>query len=73
MNLFSQFGGCNSCLWILILLFIAASCNSDGIEGALSGCCTPVLIALIYSMWKNGTLGNLFCGNSNGGCGCQGN
>jgi hypothetical protein len=71
MNLFSQFGGCNSCLWILILLLIAASCSGNGIEGVLSGSCTPVLIALIYTMWKNGTLSNLFCGNSNGnGCNC---
>ena len=58
MNIFSSCGG-NSCLWILILLLLAASCSGNGIDGVLSGSCTPILIALIYSMWKNGTLSNL--------------
>ncbi|MDE6598323.1 MAG: hypothetical protein K2K60_06765 [Clostridia bacterium] len=70
MNIFSQCGG-NSCLWILILLLLAASCSCNGLEGVLSGSCTPVLIALIYSMWKNGTLSNLLCGNGSCGCGCN--
>lgn len=70
MNIFSQCGGTNSCLWILIvLLLIAASSNCNGLEGVLSGSCTPILIALIYSMWKNGTLSKLLCG-SGGSCGC---
>ncbi len=69
MNLFSNFGGCNSCLWILILLLIASACGGNGLEGVLAGSCTPILCALIYSMWKNGTLNNLFCGRS-GDCGC---
>lgn len=71
MNLFSSFGGCNSCLWILILLLIASGCSGNGLEGVLAGSCTPILIALLYSMWKNGTLNSLFCGGNNGcGCGC---
>ncbi|MBE7088893.1 MAG: chorion class high-cysteine HCB protein 13 [Clostridiales bacterium] len=70
MNLFSQCGG-NSCLWILILLLLAASCSGKCLDGILSGACTPVLIALLYTMWKNGTLSNIFCGNNcNCGCGC---
>ncbi len=68
MNLFSQCGN-NSCLWILILLLIAASVSDNGLEGVLAGSCTPILVALIYTMWKNGTISNLLCGN-NGGCGC---
>lgn len=69
MNIFSGCGcGSNSCLWILILLLIAASCSGNGIESVLSGCCTPVLIALLYAMWKNGTLSSIFCGNNNCGC-----
>ena len=47
MNLFSGCGN-NSCLWILILLLLAASCSGNGIEGVLpvaappysSLCCT---------------------------------
>lgn len=74
MNLFTSGCGCNSCLWILILLLIASSCSGNGLEGVLAGSCTPILIALIYSMWKNGTLNSLFCGNGGGcncGCGCN--
>ncbi len=70
MNIFSCGGGCNSCLWILILLLIASGCSGNGLEGVLAGSCTPILIALIYSMWKNGTLNNLFCGKDCG-CGCN--
>ena len=70
MNLFSGCGN-NSCLWILILLLLAASCSGNGIEGVLSCSFTTILIALLYSMWKNGTLSNLLCGNDgNCGCGC---
>ncbi len=68
MNIFSNCGG-NSCLWILILLLLAVSCSGNGLENILSGSCTPILIAIIYSMWKNGTLNNLFCGT--GGCNCN--
>ncbi len=72
MNIFSQCGN-NSCLWILILLLLAASFSGNSLENVLAGSCTPILIALIYSMWKNGTLANLLCGNGNGcGCGCNG-
>lgn len=70
MNLFSGFGGCNSCLWILILLLIASANSNNGLEGVLEGSCTPLLVAILYTMWKNGTLSNLL-GNGNGnGCGC---
>ena len=72
MNIFSNCGcGSNSCLWILILLLIAASCSGNGIDSVLSGSCTPVLVALLYTMWKNGTLSSIFCGNGNGGCSCN--
>ncbi len=72
MNIFSQCGG-NTCLWILILLLLAASVanGQNGLERALEGSCIPVLIALAYSMWKNGTLSRLLCGNSGCNCGCN--
>lgn len=70
MNLFSSCGT-NTCLWILILLLLGSSASGNGIEGVLSGSCTPILVALVYSMWKNGTLSNLLCGNGNCGCGCN--
>lgn len=71
MNLFSNCGCSNSCLWILILLLIASGASCDGLEGVLAGSCTPILIALIYSMWKNGTLSNILCGKQSCGCGCN--
>lgn len=72
MNIFSCCGN-NSCLYILILLLLAASAsNCNGLEGVLSGSCIPLLIALIYSMWKNGTLSSLLCnGGHSCGCGCN--
>jgi len=72
MSLFSNFGGTNSCLWILILLLLASAGSCGGLESVLSGSCTPILIALIYSMWKNGTLSSLLCGGGNSDCGCNG-
>ncbi len=71
MNIFS--GLCcsqNSGLWILILLLIAASASGESVERALSGASTPILIALLYTMWKNGTLSSIFCGNGSG-CNCN--
>lgn len=70
MNLFSNFCGSNSCLWILILLLIASAAGGNGLDGVLAGSCTPILIALIYSMWKNGTLKSLLTGNGSS-CGCN--
>ena len=70
MNIFSQFGGSNSCLWILILLLLALSFSGNSLCEILNGGCTPMLLALGYAMWRNGTLSNLLCGNGNGGCGC---
>lgn len=70
MNLFSGLGcSSNSCLWIILLLLIAAGCSGNGIDSVLSGSCTPILVALLYTMWKNGTLSSIFCGNC-GSCNC---
>lgn len=70
MNLFSQCCG-NSDLWMLIILLVLASCCGGGLENALSGSALPVTVALVYSMWKNGTLCNILCGNNGNGCGCN--
>ncbi|MCH5142692.1 MAG: hypothetical protein J1G07_03140 [Clostridiales bacterium] len=62
MNIFSSCGN-NTCLWILILLLLTAGFTGSSLEDVLSGSCTPILLALIYSMWKNGTLSRMLCGN----------
>ena len=71
MNLFSCCGGTNSCLWILILLLIASAYSDNGIQDVLEGSCTPLLLAVLYTMWKNGTLRNMLCGGNGNGCGCN--
>lgn len=60
----------NGSLWLLIILLILGSnvLNSR----ALSGCGWPLLIALAYCMYKNGTLGEILGRfGLNGGCGCN--
>lgn len=66
------FGG-NSALWILILLLLTANqrsgCGCD--NNAFSGCSTPILIALLFCLCRNGTLCSLLgCNNGDNGCGC---
>lgn len=59
----------NSCLWILIILLILGSSGNVFNSSVLSGCGLPILIALGYCAYKNGTLATIFGGN--GGCGCN--
>lgn len=55
----------NISLWVLIILLILGTNVLS--SNAFTGCGWPVLIALVYCMAKNGTLGSLL-GQS--GCGC---
>lgn len=69
MNIVS---GCNNniYIWILIAL-VALGSNGNNFNGIFSGCALPVLLALFYCMWRNGTLNALFGdANTNSGCGC---
>lgn len=70
---------CNSCttgnnggLWILILALVLSGQNIN-LENLLDGCGTPLLLALLYCTYKNGSLGNLvnslFGNNCSCGCG----
>ena len=59
----------NSCLWILIILLILGTCGNVFSSSVFSGCGWPVLVALLYCMYRNGTLGSLL-GRMGGGCGC---
>lgn len=67
MNLF----GGNNCLWTLIVLLILGTYGTNLINSrALSGCGWPLLAALLYCMYKNGTLSRIAEGIG-GGCGCN--
>ncbi len=55
----------NSCLWILIILLILGTCGNVFNSSVFTGCGLPILIALLYCMWRNGTLRTIL-----GGCGC---
>ena len=68
MNCFLQG---NSCLWTLIILLILGSTSGIFHSNVFTGCGLPILVALLYCMYKNGTLASLFKGMSCG-CGCNG-
>lgn len=60
----------NSCLWILIILLILGMGGNVLSSRIFCGCGVPVLIALLYCMYKNGALSNLFGSGSGCDCGC---
>ena len=69
MNCCTQ--GNNTTLWILIALLVLGSkdgCFSDGI---LSGCGLPIILALLYCLYKNGTLSAILTPSCGCGCGCN--
>ena len=51
MNIFSSCGN-NTCLWILILLLLAAGFTGNSLDDILSGSCTPILLALLTACGK---------------------
>ena len=57
----------NGCLWILIVLLILGTCGNVFNSSVFTGCGLPILIALVYCMWRNGTLRTIL----GGGCGCN--
>ncbi len=59
MNGYGNFG-CNSCLWILILLLILCCSQSGFLCNILDNCYLPIILAIAYCVCKNGGLCNLF-------------
>ncbi|MGN1061918.1 MAG: hypothetical protein ACI4RO_02205 [Candidatus Scatosoma sp.] len=53
MNCCNQ--GNNATLWILIALFVLGGDGCFG-GGTFCGCTLPVIVALLYCLYKNGTL-----------------
>ena len=69
---FLNFGGNNSCIWIILLLVFCGGCGNGGsLFGGNGGCgcgndnggncCSLIIWLLILSS---------ICGGNNGGCGC---
>ncbi len=58
----------NGILWILIILLILGTSGNVFNSSVFSGCGWPILLALGYCLYRNGTLSTIFGGN---GCGCN--
>ena len=58
----------NTTLWILIALLVLGSKNGIFNSSVFSGCGLPILVALLYCLYKNGTLANILTP----ACGCGG-
>ncbi|MBR1974522.1 MAG: hypothetical protein IKA20_01575 [Clostridia bacterium] len=65
----------NITLWILIALLVLGSKNGSFCSNIFSGCGLPIIIALLFCLYKNGTLASLLtpsCNcNHNCNCGCN--
>ena len=60
----------NTTLWILIALLILGSKDGIFCEGIFSGCGLPIVVALLYCLYKNGTLSSILTPHCNCNCGC---
>ncbi len=67
MTCFSQ---CNTTLWILIALLVLGSNNGVCNSNVLCGCGLPIIIALLYCLYKNGTLSAILTPSCNNNCCC---
>ena len=69
MNCFSQG---NTTLWILIALLVLGCKDGIFCSNILNGCGLPIIVALLYCLYKNGTLSSLLtppcCCQNNCGC-----
>ncbi len=53
----------NTTLWILIALLVLGSKDGIFCSNTLSGCTLPIIIALLYCLYKNGTLSQILTPN----------
>ena len=60
----------NTTLWILIALLVLGSKDGCFSSSILSGCGLPIILALLYCLYKNGTLSSILTPSDNCGCGC---
>ena len=60
----------NSTLWILIALLVLGSKDGIFCSNLFSGCGLPILVALLFCLYKNGTLSAILTPPCNCGCTC---
>ncbi|MBE7085241.1 MAG: hypothetical protein E7368_04220 [Clostridiales bacterium] len=62
----------NTTLWILIALLVLGSKDGIFCSNIFSGCGLPILVALLYCLYKNGTLSAILAPACNCcDCGCS--
>ena len=59
----------NMTLWILIALLVLGSKDGIFCSNVFSGCGLPIIIALLFCLYKNGTLAAILTPQC--GCGCD--
>lgn len=60
----------NTTLWILIALLVLGSKDGGCFDGIFNGCTLPIIIALLYCLYKNGTLSSILTPSCGCNCGC---
>ncbi len=64
--------GNNVTLWILIALLVLGSKDGIFCSNLFNGCGLPIVAALLYCLYKNGTLSAMLTPTCNcGGTGCR--
>ena len=61
----------NATLWILIALLVLGSQDGIFCSNVFSGCGLPIILALLFCLYRNGTLAALFTPSCNCGCNCN--
>ncbi len=62
--------GNNVTLWILIALLVLGSKDGMFCSNVFSGCGLPIILALLFCLYKNGTLASILTPSCNCGCNC---
>ena len=63
--------GGNTTLWILIALLVLGSKDGMFCSNVFNGCGLPILIALLFCLYKNGTLASILTPACNCSCNCN--
>ncbi len=62
--------GNNVTLWILIALLVLGSKDGALCSGIFNGCGLPIIAALLFCLYRNGTLASILTPSCNCDCKC---